>query len=139
MSKNKSSLCQYGAFTNFSLEIFDKVPVLETIMSSYAQEVFPSTSLDESSFEFEFEKDRNLYLYMRDSHLSFKLQLFNERLFDAFKREKVEHKAKSADDADEEPESYLTYVSNLLNSLFSNCEIYFNNTMVCNANGLYSS
>ena len=114
MSKNKSSLCQYGAFTNFSLEIFDKVPVLETIMSSYSQEVFPSTYLDESSFEFELEKDRNLNLCMSDSHLSLKLQLFNERLFDAFKREKVEHKTKSADDADEEPESCLTYVSNLL-------------------------
>ena len=45
MSKNQSHFW-YGAFTNSSLEIFDKVPVLETIMSSYTQEVFPSTSLD---------------------------------------------------------------------------------------------
>ena len=44
MSVNQS-LFRYGAFTNSSLEIFDKVPVLETIMSSYTQEVFPSTSL----------------------------------------------------------------------------------------------
>ena len=78
----------YGDFTNSSLEIFDKVPVLEIIMSSYTQEVFPSTFLDESSFEFEFEKDRNLYLVVRDTHLSLKLQLFKGRLFDAFKKEK---------------------------------------------------
>ena len=31
----------------------------------------------------------------------------------------------------------LTYVINLLHSPFSNCEVYFNNTMICNANGLY--
>ena len=136
MSVNQSHF-RYGAFTNSSLEIFDKVPVLETIMSSYTQEVFPSTSLDESSIEFEFETDRNLYLDMRDTHLSLKLQLFKGRLFDAFKKEKAEHKAKSEEDSDEEPQTYLTYVNNLLHSLFSNCEIYFNNTMVCNANGLY--
>ena len=77
MSVNQSSHFRYGAFTNSSLEIFvKKVPVLETIMSSYTQEVFPSTSLDESSIEFEIETDRNLYLDMRDTHLSLKFQLF---------------------------------------------------------------
>ena len=74
---------------------------------------------------------------MRDTHLSFKLQFFKGRLFDAFKREKAEHKAKSEDDSDEEPEPYLIYVNNLRHSLFSNCEVYFNNTMAHNGNGLY--
>ena len=74
---------------------------------------------------------------MRDTHLSLKLQLFKGRLFDAFKKEKAEHKANSEEDSDEEPQTYLTYVNNLLHSLFSNCEVYFNNTMVYNANGLY--
>ena len=113
MSVNQSRFL-YGAFKNSSLEIFDNVPVLETIMSSYTQEVFPSTSLNESSFEFEFETDRNLYLDMRDTYLSLKLQLFKGRLFDAFKKEKAEHKAKSEEDSDEEPQTYLTYVNNLL-------------------------
>ena len=76
----------YGAFTKFSLEIFDKVPVLETSLLSYTQEVFPSNSLDESSIEYEFETDRNLYLDMCDTHLSVKLHLFKGRLFDAFKK-----------------------------------------------------
>ena len=122
---------------NSSLEIFDKVPAWETIISSYAQEVFPSTSRDGSSIEFEFETDRNLYLDLRDTHISLKLQLSKGRLFEAFKKEKAEHKAKSEEDSDEEPQTYLTYVNNLLYSLFSNCEVYFNNTMVYNANGLY--
>ena len=64
-------------------------------MSSYAQEVFSSTSVDESSTLFEFETDRKFYLDMRDTHLCLKLQLFEGRLFDAFKKEKAEHRAKS--------------------------------------------
>ena len=137
MSVNQSSHFWYGAFTTTSLEIFHKVPVLETIISSYTQEVFPSTSLDESSIEFKIETDCNLYLDMRDTHLSLQLQLFKERLFEGFKKERAEQRAKSEEDSDEEPQTYLTYVSNLLHSLFSNCEVYFNNTMVYNANGLY--
>ena len=74
---------------------------------------------------------------MRDSHLSLKIQLFNGRFFETFKKERAEYKAKSEVDSDEEPQTYLTYVSNLLHSLFSNFEVYFNNTMVYNANGLY--
>ena len=74
---------------------------------------------------------------MRDTHLSLKLQLFKGRLFDAFKKEKAEHKAKLEEDSDEEPQTYLTYVNNLLYYLLSSCEVYFNNTMLYNANGLY--
>ena len=110
MSVNQSHF-RYRVFTNSSLEIFDKVPVLETIMSSYTQEVFPSISLDESSFESDFETDCILYLDMRDTHLSLKLQLFKKRLFEAFKIEKAEHKSKSEEDSDEEPQTYLTYVT----------------------------
>ena len=76
------------------------------------------------------------YLDMRHTHLSLKLEFFKGRLFEAFKK-KSENKAKPEKDSDEEPQTYLTYVNNLLHSLFSNCEIYFNNTMVYNANGLY--
>ena len=110
MSVNQSSYFWYGAFINSSWEIFDKVPVSETIISSYTQELFPNTSLDESSIEFEFETNRNLYLDMRDTHLSLKLQLFKGRLFGAFKKEKAENKAKSEEGLDEESQTYLTYV-----------------------------
>ena len=68
--------------------------------------------------------------WKKEIQRSLKLQLFKGILFDAFKKEKAEHKAKSEDDSDEEPHTYLTYVNNLLHSVFSNCENYFNNTMV---------
>ena len=65
---------------------------------------------------------------MRDTHLSLKLQLFKGRLFDRVKKQKAKHKAKSEDDS----ESYFTYVSNLLHSLFFNCDVYFINIMIYN-------
>ena len=46
---------------------------------------------------------------MRNTHLSLKLQLFKGRLFDAFKKENLKHKAKLEEVSDEE----LT--TNLLN------------------------
>ena len=52
-------------------------------------------------------------------------------------KKKKEDKAKSEEDSDEEPQSYLTHVNNLLHSLFSNCEVYFNKTMFYNTYGLY--
>ena len=73
MILNQSSHFWYRTFTNYSLENFEKVRVLETVLTSYTQEVFPVNSLDKSSIEFEFETDCNLYLNMRDINLSLKL------------------------------------------------------------------
>ena len=76
-STNDSNF-RYGHFTNSCLEIFDKIPGLEPIESSHVPEVYPSTSLDESSIEFEFETDRSIYLDMRDIHLQIKLDYKRE-------------------------------------------------------------
>ena len=133
MSINQSHFW-YGVVTNSSLEIFDKVPALETFMSSYNQEVFPSTSLYESSIDFEFEMDRNFYWICVIPILVYS---FNYSREDWLRKEKAEHKAKSEDDSDEEPQTYLIYLNNLLHSLFPNCELYFNNTMAYNASGLF--
>ena len=40
------------------------------IEPSHIQEGYPSTSLDESSIEFEFETDRSIYLDMSDIHFT---------------------------------------------------------------------
>ena len=82
-STNDSNF-RYGHFTNSCLEIFDKIPVLEPIESSHVQEVFPSTSLDESSIEFEFETDRSIYIDMREIQLQIKVGLKKGRLCDDF-------------------------------------------------------
>ena len=88
-----------------------KVPVLETINSSYTQEVFSSSSIDESSIDFKFEMDRNIYLDTRDTHISLKLQLFKGRVFDVFKRAKADLKTKTEDESDKKPELHLTLIN----------------------------
>ena len=74
---------------------------------------------------------------MRHTHFSLTLQLFRVRFFDAFKEEKLKHTAKSEDDTDEEPEPHFIYANNLLHSLLSNCDFYFNKTLAYRANGFY--
>ena len=135
-STNDSNFC-YGHLTNSCLEIFDKIPVLEPIESSHVQEVYPSTSLDESTIEFEFETDRSIYLDMRDIHLQIKVGLQKGRLFDDFMKKDEHGKADMGMSFTDDDLHYLTHVNNLLHSLFSNCEVYVNNQQVYNSNGLY--
>ena len=133
----KGSNFRYGHFTNSCLEIFDKDPVLEPIESSHIQEVYPSTSLDESSIEFEFERDRSIYLDMRDIHLQIKVGLQKGRLFDDFMKKEEHGKTDMGMTFTDDDLHYLTHVNNLLHSLFSNCEVYLNNQQLYNSNGLY--
>ena len=37
-----------------------KVPVVDDVLSSHGQEIYPTTSLDENSIEFEFQTARNV-------------------------------------------------------------------------------
>ena len=52
MSIIQGSHSRYANNANSSLDIFDKISVLERVLSSYTQELFPSISLDKNSFEF---------------------------------------------------------------------------------------
>ena len=70
---------------------------------------------------------------MTPIHLGSKLQLFRGKLFDAFKVKKSRRSAKSEADSDEDPESFLTYINNLL-VLFYQMAIFFFNKMICNVN-----
>ena len=47
-----------------------KVPVVDHVLSSHKQEVYPTTSLDENSLEFEFQTDRNVYVDLRQTYLA---------------------------------------------------------------------
>ena len=136
-STNDSNF-RYGHFKNSCLEMFDKIPVLEPIKSSHVHEVYPSTSLDESSieFKFEFETDRIINLDMRDNHLQIKVGLQKGRLFDDFMKKDEHGKADMGMSSTDEDLHYLTHVNNLLHSLFSNCKVYLNNQQVYNPNGL---
>ena len=62
-STNDSNF-RYEYFTNSCLEIFGKIPVLESNVSSHIQEVCPSISLDESSIETEIKITDRKFFYL---------------------------------------------------------------------------
>ena len=61
-----------------------KVPVVDDVLSSHEQEIYPTTSLDEYSIEFEFQTDRNVYVDLQQSYLALKLKRVKGRGFDTY-------------------------------------------------------
>ena len=123
-----------------------KVPVVDDVLSSHEQEIYPTTSLDENSIEFEFQTDRNVYVDLRQTYLALKIKLVKGRGFDSYKTtgKKKEHKEDAVfteiGDHDvefiEEDEGvpHITHVNNILHSIFSNAELYINNHQIYNSN-----
>ena len=84
---------------------------------------------------------------MRQSLLSLKLKFVKGRGYDTYesKEEKKEHKDESVvftetgdDDDQEEEVARVTYVNNIMHSIFSNVEVYISNQQTYNSNGLYA-
>ena len=80
--------------------------------------------------------------------MALKLKLVKGRGYDTYesKEKKKEHKDESVvftetgDDEEEEQEEVarVTYVNNIMHSIFSNVEVYINNQQIYNSNGLYA-
>ena len=111
------------------------------------QEIYPTTSLDENCIEFEFQTDRSYYVDLRQSFLSLKLKFVKGRGYDTYEstEKKKEHKGESVvftDIGNHEEEqkevARVTYVNNMMHSIFSNNEVYINNQLIYNSNGLYA-
>ena len=126
-----------------------KVPIVDGVLSSHEQESYATTSLDDNCIEFEFQTDRNFYVDLRQSFLALKLKFGKGPGYDTYesKEKKTEHKDESVvftetrtdDDEEEEEEvARVTYVNNIMHSIFSNVEVYKNNQQIYNSNGLYA-
>ena len=102
-----------------SLDVFEKVSVLEQIQWSNEQQTFPTNSLNEASIDFQLETDRNIFIDLQEIYLLLKIRMKNGL------------QMMGADDE-------AAFVNNILHSLFSNCEVYFNNEQVYSSNGLYA-
>ena len=112
------------------------------------QKVYPTTSLDESCIEFEFQTDRKYYVDLRQSFLALKLKFVKGRGHDTYesKEKKKEHKDESIvfteteteDEEEEKDVARVTYVNNIMHSIFSNVEVYINIQQIYNSNGLYA-
>ena len=138
---------RYQPFVAMSGNLGGKVPIVDDVLSSHEHEIYPTTSLDENCIEFEFQTDRNYYVDLRQSFLALKLKFVRGRGYDTYesKEKKKEHKDESVvftetgDDSDqEEVVARVTYVNNIMHSIFSNVEVYINNQQIYNSNGLYA-
>ena len=138
---------QYQPFVAVSGNLGGKVPIVDDVLSSHEQEIYPTTSLDENCIEFEVQTDRNYYVDLRQSFLALKLKFVKGRGYDTYesKEKKKEHKDESVvftetgtDDKEEKEVARVTYVNNIMHSIFSNVEVYINNQQIYNSNGLYA-
>ena len=119
-----------------------KVPVVDDVLSSHEQQIYPTTSLIENSIEFEFQTDRNYYVDLRQSYLALKVKLVKGRGYDTHKstEAKKEHKNEeqptkaAANDEEDDTNSVplLTCVNNIKHSIVSNVEVYINNQQLYN-------
>ena len=84
---------------------------------------------------------------MRQSFLALKLKFVKGRGYDTYesKEKKKEHKDDSVvftetgiDEEEQEEVARVTYVNNIMHSIFSNVEVYNNNQQIYNSNGLYA-
>ena len=53
-----------------SLDVFEKVSVLEQIQWSNEQQTFPTNSLNEASIDFQLETDRNIFIDLQEIYLA---------------------------------------------------------------------
>ena len=136
---------RYQLFVAVSGNLRGKVPVVDDVLSSHEQEIYPTTSLDENCIGFEFQTYRNHYFDLRHTYLALKLKLVGGRGYETYntkevkKEHKEEGKAEEEETAEEDaPVPPVTHVNNVLHSIFSNVEVYINNQQIYNSNGLYA-
>ena len=136
-----SSNIRYQLFVAVSENLGRKVPLVDDVFSSHEQEIYSTTSLDESCVEFEFQR----YVDLRQTYWALKLKLVKGRGYETYntKEVKKEHKkeAKTKEEVmaeEDDPVSLVTHVNNILHSIFSNVEMYINNQQMYSSNGLYA-
>ena len=140
-----SSNFRYQPFVAVSGNLGGKVPVVDDVLSSHEQKIYPTTSLDENCTEFEFQTDRNYYVDLRQTYLALKLKLVNGRGYETYNTKEVKKEYKEEAKIEEEetleeddPVPLVTHVNNILHSIFSKVEVYINNQQTYKSNGLYA-
>ena len=92
-----NNIFRYQTFVAVSGNLGGKVTIVDNVLSSREQEIYPTTSLDGNCIEFEFQTDRNYYVDLRQSFLALKLKFVKGRGYDTYesKEKKKEHKDES--------------------------------------------
>ena len=141
---NNNFWCQ--PFVAVSGNLRGNVPIVDDVLSSHERENYPTTSLDENCIEIELQTDRNFYVDLRQSFLALKLKFVKGLDYDTYESQekKKEHKDESVvftetgDDETEEEVARVTYLNNIMHSIFSKVEVYIKNQQIYNSNGLHA-
>ena len=130
---------RYQPFVAVSGNLGGKVPLVDDLLSSHDQEIYPTTSFDENCIEFEFHTDRSYSVDLRQTYLALKLKLVRGRGYETYntievkKKHKEEAKAEEEETAEQDaPVPLVTHVNNILHSVFSNVEVLINNQQIYN-------
>ena len=89
-----SSNFRYQPFVAVSEILGGKVPVVDDVLSSHKQEIYPTTSLDANCIEFEFQTDRNSYVDLRQTYLTLKLKIVKSRGYETYNTKEVKRSTK---------------------------------------------
>ena len=121
-----------------------KVPAGDDVLSSHEQEIYPTTSLDVNSFEFESQTYRKVYADLRQTYLALQRKLDKGRSFDTYKttEKRREHQednvfTETGDDDIKFIEEgkgmpHITHVNNIQHSIFSDAECTLTTTKSTN-------
>ena len=88
------SKCRYQPFVAVSGNRGGKVPEIDNVLSSYEQQIYPTTSLDENCIEFEFQTDRNYYVDLRQTYLALKIKIVRGRGYETYNTKEVKRSTK---------------------------------------------
>ena len=136
-----SSISRYYPFVSVSGNLGGKIPIVDDVLSSHKEEIYPTTSIVENCIEFEFQMDWNYCVALSQTYLAFKMKLVRGRIYETCKSKEIkkEHKEEAKVDVEtvaEEQEArvfLVTLVNNILHLCFSNVEMYINNQQIYNS------
>ena len=83
----------YHSFVGVSRNFGGKVPIVDDVLSSHEQEIYPTTSLDANCIEFEFHTDRNSYVDLRRFFLALKLNFVKGLGYDTYESKEKKKEA----------------------------------------------
>ena len=83
-----NNIFRYQTFVAVSGNLGGKVPIVDYVLYSHEQDIYPITSLDENCIEFDFETDRSYYVDLRQSILALKLKFVKGRGCDTYESKK---------------------------------------------------
>ena len=89
-----SSNFQYQPFVAVSGNLGGKVPVVDDVLSSHEQEIYPTTSIDENCIEIKFQTDRNYYVDLRQTYLALQLKFVRGRGYETYNTKEIKKKGK---------------------------------------------